>query len=436
MNSTNVCSVASDQHTILDIFQGIAVLLCSIMLLSLCVIMLYLILWYSEGIPVIVWVMSLNIFIIGALKDLTVFLYILLSSLAKVTALFSHGCGYIGPVHDGILLARVLLSLVICIDRFLSVFKPGFYKRHIHGIGLCYVVSLWGVVAVYAVGLQWLPDCFRYVPSTKTCSGFSGCPGCKAYSTVFLVAFIVIAVLVPVLCYPILFNKCRKSQQGVSRPQEEIFLEEEEVLTRQEREQQLLRRLREEEVEQVGEAGEGVENESVVELQNTANCMLKWLLASTVIFFSMDFIIGFLEQQGVDGPSYWLQVLILAPFSYLAPIFDLLVVLCNYQKKVSEVDSNRESRPLTPFWRLLKNRRDRMISIPVPQLPNLSPTHLPLPPSPTLSESGHLSLPSSNPTLFRAYNPPRRRRRRHLLTSYVPTLSPIMECVKKRETEM
>lgn len=487
MNSTgtldgfDLCAnlTALTVHSVLDTMQALLILVSVIFSLVLNIIVGYLV--YNSScyrLPFPVRVAALNIVVIGLFYIVSVIPSMFVSAVTMKRTVAITGCEFFGVMHDGLTALRILLSTVICTDRLFLSLAPDVYN---HGISFSLTVVLWGIYFVYVVVATKFHGCFSYEPALKTCTAYGGCSECEVSNWIFFGVFLVSGILLPAISFPIVFCKCKKSVE--SRPQpvvswpverqattecQQVRVEENEELQREQQEQQLLRQqdqpvdeeLQQELLRQLQpeeeheysvqqpvdeepiqaadeeEPTDAEEEEPIVaedaeqvvtDNARKTNKVMMLLLLSVVLFHTMSFLLGFLQQRAILAPSsaiYAFQVLVSTPLTYMAPIFDCLVVVYYYHQKISVGGA----RPITPLGRL----RNRGYCTPVlSRFP--SPLSLPPPPPPHCDEatpSASGDPPADQP---RAGSPivHVEFRRRHSLP-YMPTLSPIKERVSFR----
>lgn len=121
----------------------------------------------------------------------------------------------------------------------------------------------------------------------------------------------------------------------------------------------------------------------------STSLVLKMVLVCGILFNALPFIVAFVEQEVMEEPStalYILHVLVIAPMTYVAPLFDLVLVLV-YARKLQRSETGT---PLSPLSRLIRQRRyQRSYS---PRLPNRSPPaprRLPPPPPTPRDDDRH-----------------------------------------------
>lgn len=492
-------------HWALDVAQALGILVSGVFSLVLFIMVGYLAYRATHfRIPFPLRLVIVDIVVIGMFR-----LVLVTPSMFVFAVSMKRGwaCVFFGFMHDGWTTIRVLMSTVISIDRFLLTLVPGFYKHNPYGIGFSMLAALLVVYFVYLVVSSKYYGCFVYQLALKTCTAYGEC---ELYSNIIFGVFLVSAIFLPAISFPIMYYRYMKFNlpdvvQSEERQAEEHqgTVEGNEELQEEQREQQLveeeqIQRLREvlrqlqpqedehEDSEQQNqsmdeeaeneEPNDGAEIEEPVQVNSVeevfeseidsrrTNRVMMLLLLSVVLFHTMPFVFGFLKQHAILAPSlglYVFQVFVSYPLTYVAPIFDCLVVLYHYGRigeRLLKWRRNRSCRtPALSFPSpLLPSRSPSPPSTPPPPtppplpvdslqipLPLLSPPPPPRPPSPPTACDEATPIPSEDPptdqpradspTVLVEFN-----RRQSL--PYMPILSPIKESasfkLKKRETEV
>lgn len=155
--------------------------------------------------------LALQIVCIDLVYTLTIPPVIFASGVSGVWLLGEVMCNILGIVHDFFAMFRFTTTLILTLDRFISVFWPFFYIRKSHQlilalVALMYVVStLRGLLPVSGI-----LGCHVYIPTQKTCTAFSGCSaGCFWFVVGGTSVVIIFGALIPLLLYIVLFCKVR-----------------------------------------------------------------------------------------------------------------------------------------------------------------------------------------------------------------------------------
>lgn len=120
-------------------------------------------------------------------------------------------CQLLGTVHDVVITSRYLLTFVLTVDRFLSVFFPFFYLKHGGTVSLCTSSVAWMISVTRAVtSLKGVLNCTNYIPTFKMCSGAPFCSNiCRIHTLLFSAILAVFGVVLPFLFYVVLFCKAQ-----------------------------------------------------------------------------------------------------------------------------------------------------------------------------------------------------------------------------------
>ena len=122
--------------------------------------------------------LALQIVLVDLLYTVTIPPVIFTSGITGEYQFGDFMCNILGFIHDFFAIFRFTMTLMLALDRFISVFCPFFYKRNsFHFICvllvIVYIVSFVRVI----LPLSGIMGCFLYVHTQKTCTAFSGCSG-------------------------------------------------------------------------------------------------------------------------------------------------------------------------------------------------------------------------------------------------------------------
>lgn len=155
--------------------------------------------------------LALQIVCIDLIYTLTIPLVIFVSGVSGAWILGGVMCNIIGIVHDFFAMFRFTTTLVLTLDRFISVFWPFFYYRKSHHL----VLTLGGAMYIISILRALLPvtgilDCYVYIPTQKTCTAFSGCSeGCYWFVVCTTSIIVIFGAFIPLALYIVLFWKIR-----------------------------------------------------------------------------------------------------------------------------------------------------------------------------------------------------------------------------------
>ena len=134
------------------------------------------------------------------------------SGVAGTWLLGTAACNILGMIHDGFVMFRFLMTLILTLDRFVSVFWPFFHLKQ-STFPLCVLISMVYFISIARViiPLQGMLDCYLYVHTLKTCTVFSGCSdSCFWLVVTHSIIVLLFGMLLPLLLNAILF--CKSNQ--------------------------------------------------------------------------------------------------------------------------------------------------------------------------------------------------------------------------------
>ena len=121
-------------------------------------------------------------------------------------------CNVLGVVNDGFAFFRFMMTLVLTLDRFISVYQPFFYRRNSKKllVGLHVVVYVNTLLRVI-LPLTGVMGCYVYVSTNKICTAYSDCStGCYYLVLVSVTSIILFGAIFPFCMYMVLFYKAYK----------------------------------------------------------------------------------------------------------------------------------------------------------------------------------------------------------------------------------
>lgn len=152
--------------------------------------------------------LALHIVVVDLVYTLTVPLVIFVSGVSGVWFLGGAMCNILGIIHDVFAMFRFMSTLVLTLDRFISVFWPFFESLRliVGALVAMYVVStLRGLLPISGI-----LGCYTYIPTLKTCSAYSACSaGCFWFVVGSTAIIVVFGVAIPLVLYVVLFCKIR-----------------------------------------------------------------------------------------------------------------------------------------------------------------------------------------------------------------------------------
>ena len=161
--------------------------------------------------------LALQIVLINLLYTVTIPPVIFTSGITGEYQFGDFMCNIIGFIHDFFPTFRFTMTLILALDRFISVFCPFFYMRNSFRL-ICVLLVMVYIVSFVRVilPLSGIMGCFLYVHIQKTCTTFSGCSdGCLILfvgNALFTVSF---GIISPLILYIILFCKTRSLKKKV-----------------------------------------------------------------------------------------------------------------------------------------------------------------------------------------------------------------------------
>jgi hypothetical protein len=160
--------------------------------------------------------LALQIVCIDLIYTLTIPPVIFISGASGTWLLGQAMCNIFGIIHDFFAMFRFTMTLVLTLDRFMSVFWPFFYDRKSTHM----VLVMLGGVYLASTLRAFLPvtgilGCHIYIPTFKTCSALPSCsPACYWFVAGATSVVIIAGALVPLALYVLLFCKVRSIKRG------------------------------------------------------------------------------------------------------------------------------------------------------------------------------------------------------------------------------
>ena len=164
--------------------------------------------------------LALQIVIIDIIYTLTISPVSFVSGVSRAWLFGDVMCNIFGIIHDFFAMFRFTTTLVLTLDRFISVFWPFFYSRK----SSHFVLTLGGVMYVVSTLRGLLPvtgimGCYVYIPAQKTCTAYSGCSdGCFGFVAGATSIVVIFGALIPFGLYAVLFYKIRRIKRQYTPP--------------------------------------------------------------------------------------------------------------------------------------------------------------------------------------------------------------------------
>ena len=150
---------------------------------------------------------------------------IFVSGIARDWLLGEAMCNILGIVNDGFAYFRFMMTFILTLDRFVSVFFPFVYERNSKKILIVLLIMVYFTTFLRVIlPLKGVMGCYTYVPTNKICTAYSVCStGCFYFILASIVIIVLIGAIVPFCMYMILFYKAYKvrkiSSQAVTTTQ-------------------------------------------------------------------------------------------------------------------------------------------------------------------------------------------------------------------------
>ena len=156
--------------------------------------------------------LSIQIIGIEILYHVTVPVVILVSTIENNWVFGEVVCDITGMIHDAFAMFRFTMTLVLTMDRFLSVYKPFFYSKHGGIVSWTLSATMWLITLVrVVVPLTGILNCYTYIPTFKTCTIYPGCSSYCEYFAAWSIGFVILCgVILPLFLYAIIFYIIRK----------------------------------------------------------------------------------------------------------------------------------------------------------------------------------------------------------------------------------
>ena len=141
------------------------------------------------------------------------------SGVAGTWLLGMAACNILGMIHDGFVMFRFLMTLILTLDRFVSVFWPFFHLKRFT-FPLCVLISMVYLLSIARViiPLKGILGCYLYVPTLKACTVFSGCSKpCFWLVVTHSIIVLSFGMFLPLLLYVILFCKTKSVSRSRRR---------------------------------------------------------------------------------------------------------------------------------------------------------------------------------------------------------------------------
>ena len=158
--------------------------------------------------------LAAQIIAVDLLYTFTIPPVIFTSGVAGTWLLGTAACNILGMIHDGFAIFRFLMTLILTLDRFVSVFWPFFHLT----FPLCVLISIVYLVSIARViiPLQGILDCYLYVHTLKICTVFSGCSdSCFWLVVIHCIIILSFGMLLPLLLDAILFYKSKQVSRSM-----------------------------------------------------------------------------------------------------------------------------------------------------------------------------------------------------------------------------
>ncbi|XP_011402977.1 PREDICTED: melanopsin-B-like isoform X2 [Amphimedon queenslandica] len=137
---------------------------------------------------------------------------IFVSGIARDWLLGEAMCNILGIINDGFAYFRFMMTFILTLDRFVSVFFPFVYERNSKKILIILLIMVYFTTFLRVIlPLKGVMGCYTYVPTNKICTAYSDCStGCYYFVLASVVTIVLIGAIIPFCMYMILFYKAYK----------------------------------------------------------------------------------------------------------------------------------------------------------------------------------------------------------------------------------
>ena len=163
--------------------------------------------------------LAAQIIAVDLLYTFTIPPVIFTSGVAGTWLLGTAPCNILGMIHDGYVMFRFLMTLILTLDRFVSVFWPFFYMRRSKHF-ICVLTTMVYFIAIVRIiiPMYGILDCYLYIHTLKTCTVFSGCSdSCFWLVVTHSIIVLSFGMLLPLLLYIILFCKSKSMSRNMKK---------------------------------------------------------------------------------------------------------------------------------------------------------------------------------------------------------------------------
>ena len=200
----------------IDYIQSIIAITAGLVGCLLNVLLLFMIIKYKSLHQRLMY-LALQIVLVNLLYTVTIPPVIFTSGITGEYQFGDFMCNIIGFIHDFFAIFRFTMTLILALDRFVSVFCPFFYKRNSFRL-ICVLLVMVYIVSFVRVilPLSGIMGCFLYVHTQKTCTAFSGCSdGCLILFVCTILFAVSFGIISPLILYIILFCKTRSLKKKI-----------------------------------------------------------------------------------------------------------------------------------------------------------------------------------------------------------------------------
>ena len=155
--------------------------------------------------------LALQLIVAHLVYSVTVLPFVFVTAVLREWRLGLVMCQLLGSIHDTVITSRYLLTLVLTIDRVISVFYPFFHLRHGGKVSICNSFIAWVLSLTRSItSLEGVLSCTKYMPIFKMCSGAPFCSEvCQVHILFFSTILAAFGVVIPFLLYLVLFSKAK-----------------------------------------------------------------------------------------------------------------------------------------------------------------------------------------------------------------------------------
>ena len=168
---------------------------------------------YRKKLKIHSFAIALQIVVVDLVLSLTVPVVALISMFSMRWVLGEYMCVIVGMIVSTSSNVRTVLLLALVIDRFLAVYLPFLYPKHVVKSVTALSVISWVVCSIQSIANAAF-GCYSFQPEAWVCFVNRSCSSnCSILSSFFTLVVVLPAILIPVLLYIILYIKAKKAMK-------------------------------------------------------------------------------------------------------------------------------------------------------------------------------------------------------------------------------